>query len=64
MTFLVVLGMHRSGTSALTGVLSRCGFAAGKQLIPANEFNAHGYYEDVRLNICLDDLLKGMGRSW
>lgn len=64
MTLLVVLGMHRSGTSALTGVLSRCGFSAGKQLIPANEFNANGYYEDVRLNICLDGLLKGMGRSW
>lgn len=56
--------MHRSGTSALTGVLSRCGFSAGKQLIPANEFNANGYYEDVRLNICLDGLLKCMGRSW
>jgi hypothetical protein len=56
--------MHRSGTSALTGVLSRCGFAAGKQLMPANEFNAHGYYEDVRLNICLDGLLNGMGRRW
>jgi hypothetical protein len=64
LTFLVVLGMHRSGTSALTGVLSRCGFSAGKQLMPANEFNAHGYYEDVRLSICLDGLLKGMGRSW
>jgi len=64
LTFLVVLGMHRSGTSALTGVLSRCGFSAGKQLLPANEFNAHGYYEDVRLNICLDGLLNGLGRSW
>lgn len=56
--------MHRSGTSALTGVLSRCGFSAGKQFLPASEFNAHGYYEDVRLNICLDGLLKGLGRSW
>lgn len=61
---LVVLGMHRSGTSALTGVLQRLGFAAGKSLIPANEFNSRGYFEDVRIITRNELLLSQLGRSW
>jgi hypothetical protein len=64
LSLLVVLGMHRSGTSALTGVFSRLGFAAGKKLLAANEFNARGYFEDQRLNHRLDNLFQAMERSW
>ena len=42
---LVVLGMHRSGTSALTGVLERLGAGGPENKLPPNEFNVKGYGE-------------------
>jgi len=46
---VVVLGMHRSGTSALAGVLARLGCDLPQTLMPTNDFNAKGYYESLRL---------------
>ncbi len=60
---IVVLGMHRSGTSALTGVLNRLGFSAGKHLLSANRFNPSGYFEVEGLNQRLDKLLAALDRS-
>lgn len=64
MNILVVLGMHRSGTSALTGVLGHLGFTAGKSLMAANESNVRGYFEDARINSLLELLLTKLGSSW
>jgi hypothetical protein len=64
MSFLVVLGMHRCGTSSLTGTLNLLGFSAGNQLTPPNEFNARGYFEDIALNEELDQFLSVLNRSW
>jgi len=61
---LVVLGMHRSGTSALTGALAKLGALPGTQLMPSTADNAGGYWECapvVRLN---DELLKRLGARW
>jgi len=61
---LVVLGMHRSGTSALTGALAKSGAVAGAHLMPPTADNPEGYWECapvVRLN---DELLKRMGARW
>ncbi len=62
--FLFVLGMHRSGTSALTGALAKSGAAPGAHLMPPTNDNPEGYWECapvVRLN---DELLKRMGSRW
>ncbi|MBZ1351016.1 hypothetical protein KZZ10_10200 [Alcaligenaceae bacterium LF4-65] len=64
MSFLVVLGMHRCGTSALTGTLNLLGFSAGSQLTPPDTFNARGYFEDIPLNRELDHFLSAINRSW
>ncbi|WP_133240046.1 sulfotransferase family protein [Limnohabitans planktonicus] len=64
MSLIVVLGMHRSGTSALTGVFNRLGFAAGKKLMPADAFNPSGYFEDELINARLELLLNQLERSW
>jgi hypothetical protein len=64
MSFLVVLGMHRCGTSSLTGALSLLGFSAGQQLMPANAFNVRGYFEDIPLNRELERFLSALNRSW
>jgi hypothetical protein len=64
MTFLVVLGCHRSGTSALTGLLSAVGFTPGKRLMPRNQFNERGYFEDALVGEHNEALLQNLGRSW
>jgi hypothetical protein len=61
---LVVLGMHRSGTSALTGALAKSGALPGTQLMPATADNPEGYWECapvVRLN---DQVLQRLGARW
>lgn len=41
-----VLGMHRSGTSALAGTLHHFGFDYGSDLMPSSEGNPKGYFEN------------------
>ena len=56
--------MHRSGTSALCGILRFLGFDLGTDLLSPNEFNPTGYWENqsvVRLN---DRILSHLGASW
>ena len=43
---ILVLGMKRSGTSALTKGLEVMGVSLGNHLMPPNEFNKKGYWED------------------
>jgi len=43
---ILVLGMKRSGTSALTKGLEVMGVSLGDHLMPPNEFNKKGYWED------------------
>jgi hypothetical protein len=44
---ICILGMHRSGTSAMAGVLNALGGYSGKdeELLPRNRFNRKGYFE-------------------
>jgi hypothetical protein len=44
---LLVIGMHRSGTSLLTQWLHRCGLSVGDELMVANSANEQGYFEDM-----------------
>ena len=64
MSFLVILGCHRSGTSALAGVLNAFGFMSGRELIPPNQFNERGYFEDSLVVQQCEALLRELGRSW
>ena len=63
---MLVLGMHRSGTSTITGVLSLCGAWVGEdiELTRANIENPWGFWErrDIR-QIC-DELLHSSGADW
>lgn len=42
---VIVLGMHRSGTSLLTSVLHELGFNPGKELLDADPSNQEGFWE-------------------
>lgn len=63
-TCLLVLGMHRSGTSALTRVLSLLGAALPKTIMPASEANAAGYWEPLPLVILHEQMLEEAGSRW
>ncbi|MCY1210724.1 hypothetical protein D9M72_224180 [compost metagenome] len=58
---LVVLGMHRSGTSLLSAGLEALGADFGDNLIPAREDNPKGYWEDARLVALNDEMLAACG---
>lgn len=62
MTF--VLGMHRSGTSALTGMLAHAGFSAPKEPMQANVHNPKGYWESTRIMQANDNLLESLNSQW
>jgi hypothetical protein len=59
-----VLGMHRSGTSLTTGILSALGVSLSEDLMPATEANAIGYFESLGITAIHDELLKALGNSW
>jgi len=63
-TAIIVLGMHRSGTSALTGVLARMGCDLPKTEMPTNASNAKGFYESHEVYRINNTLLDSTGSSW
>ncbi|MEO7274736.1 MAG: glycosyltransferase [Vicinamibacterales bacterium] len=44
---LIVIGMHRSGTSFVASLLRRAGCRMGDSLLPADIHNRPGYFEDL-----------------
>jgi hypothetical protein len=63
-TAILVLGMHRSGTSALTRVLNLLGAHVGNDLLAAKADNARGFWEHAEAVAIHDRLLAALGRSW
>lgn len=61
---LLVLGMHRSGTSALTRVTNLLGVALGDDLMPAHETNEKGFWEHASIVGLNDQLLAALGSGW
>lgn len=61
---LLVLGMHRSGTSALSGVLARLGAQPPKTLMVPTKDNPKGYWESTELQQLHDRLLRKIGSRW
>lgn len=59
----IVLGMHRSGTSCLTGLLETCGLTAGN-VSRSNAHNLKGNQEDPRVIRSNDRILKEQGGLW
>lgn len=63
-TCILILGMHRSGTSALTRVLNLMGAALPKNLVPAGRGNETGHWEPAKLAALNDGMLAEAGSSW
>ena len=63
---LFVLGMHRSGTSAITGALRHCGVWVGEEteLTDANVENPLGFWERRDMRDLCDQMLHSAGADW
>ena len=61
---IVVLGMHRSGTSALTRVLSLLGADLPANVMGPGEANLAGHWEPDRLVRIHDQMLEEAGSRW
>jgi len=61
---LLLLGMHRSGTSALAGLLQSQGFLAPRDVPPADANNPSGYWEPQRIVACHTALMEQLHTSW
>jgi len=60
-TAVLVVGMHRSGTSALTGLLALMGAYPGSDLIGPERSNAKGHFEPRKIVVINDALLNTLG---
>lgn len=61
---VLVLGMHRSGTSALSRVFSLLGCDLPKTLMSGDEANETGHWESLPISQMDDELLSSAGSQW
>lgn len=61
---ILVLGMHRSGTSILTRILSLLGAKPPRNLLPPTSENPGGYWESESVMKLNNELLSVSGNSW
>ncbi len=63
-TVILVLGMHRSGTSALTKVINLLGAALSRELLPAAPDNERGFWESAAVQAANEEILAALGSAW
>jgi len=63
-TCILVLGMHRSGTSAITGVLEHLGVDTPSTPMGAHPTNPKGFFESQKMYQLHEKLLASAGTSW
>ena len=61
---VLVLSMHRSGTSGLTRLISMMGASLPATLMRAASDNETGFWESPLVADCNDALLRALGSSW
>lgn len=62
---IIVLGMHRSGTSAITRALQTMGVNLGNSLMPSSlGNNDKGFWEDIDFNALNIEILNMLGSDW
>ena len=63
-TCIVVLGMHRSGTSLVAGILYRLGVNMGSAFRAPDRHNTGGYYEDLDFRDINKVIINRAGGRW
>lgn len=60
----LVLGMHRSGTSAVTQLLALAGASLPANVMPGDSHNEKGYFEPWKIAVFNDERLRAGGSAW
>ncbi|HEX7324221.1 MAG TPA: hypothetical protein VF292_02555 [Rhodanobacteraceae bacterium] len=63
-TAVLVVGMHRTGTSVTAAALEALGVDFGQQLLPPGPDNETGYWEDKSILDLSDRLMAALGATW
>jgi hypothetical protein len=63
-SIIIIAGMHRSGTSALTRALNLAGVPLPRYLMPPAAENADGFWEPVEVVRIHDDILRMLRSGW
>jgi len=61
---IFVIGMHRSGTSAVAGALHAAGVYFGDDLLPASPSNEKGFFEHRELVQVHEEILAALNHPW
>ena len=61
---ILILGMHRSGSSLLTQLISSLGIHLGQEIMKADKFNPDGYWENLRVVDLHNRMLEEQGNQW
>jgi hypothetical protein len=61
---ILIMGMHRSGTSIASAIISAFGFSLGINQLPPNEENEKGFFENSAIVELNDELLRYMNLAW
>ena len=61
---ILVVGMHRSGTSATTRILNLLGCDLPRALVEANPTNPAGHWEPAAVTALNDEILASAGTTW
>jgi hypothetical protein len=61
---VIVLGMHRSGTSAVAGTAIRLGLAPPNTMLPPSADNPAGFHESLPVTVLNHRLLRSAGCTW
>lgn len=62
---LLILSMHRSGSSCMTGCMNICGFSIGQNPTQGKDrFNQKGYFENQSILSFNESVLSDLGSSW
>ena len=63
-TAVLVLGMHRSGTSAVAGAVHLAGAEGPRTLMPPDQTNPLGFWESDVIVSIHEEMLAAMGSTW
>ena len=61
---VVVLGMHRSGTSAIANAISEMGYYLGEDLLVKDKNNEKGYFENTDIVLLNSMICASNGENW
>ncbi|MEM4261318.1 MAG: hypothetical protein QXG00_08795 [Candidatus Woesearchaeota archaeon] len=61
---IVVTGMHRSGTSAMMGLLNQLGIELGSDYLNPSDDNPKGFYENKFIVELNEEILAALNSSW